>query len=505
MSDYNAGSPRLEESPTKYNPKVIERKMQPQTDWANLIRQQQALAEEMINQEKEKKMYQKHELNKALETLVNEKQNNKKQEEHFNKEHEFQVSVARKQQYDQYLSHVKNEKSEGQRHLANEYERQRFIREEERKRKIEEEKQLEQKMIQDALDSLEKEKRLKEQKRQQFMHSVDSLMRDRETQKRMEQDKITQERLDQQRLMAENANNIQRREQNYRQYFSNVNDHQRRLEDMHNRRVADAARSKERQREEFVNRGVEEAKRKAEEEEAMKYMKKQEQLRSLGTSLKTKIQEHEEEKMMNKLGYRSKVEDLMKYNIQMQEFEDQQKRQRAHQMVDYKNTLESQIKMAEESKFKSNVEMLDYEKKMHIEQFNGLIPGIKSSKYAGLSISPGLPVPVAHHDLGSSRSSHVLSKSPLNNTAPFATENQQYNNYAKNLTSPTNFGRSQDNMYGPAAGARTDTHNHNPITNPIPGNLQNPYISREYQRGGPLNNSGSRNFLAGVARNNLII
>jgi len=40
--------------------------MQPQTDWANLIRQQQALAEEMIQQEKDKKMFQKHELKYPL-------------------------------------------------------------------------------------------------------------------------------------------------------------------------------------------------------------------------------------------------------------------------------------------------------------------------------------------------------------------------------------------------------------------------------------------------------
>jgi len=208
---------------------------------------------------------------------------------------------------------VKNERVEVQRNLANEYERQRFMREEERKRKIEQEKQVEQKMIQDALDSLEKEKRLKEQKRQEFMQSVDSLMRDREAQKRMEQEKINQNRLEQQRLMAENANNIERREQNYRQYYNGLQDKQRRLEGIHDRRVADAARSKERQREDFINRGIEEARRKAEEEEAMKYMKKQEQMRSLASSLKTKIQEHDEEKMMQKLGYRNKVEDLMKY------------------------------------------------------------------------------------------------------------------------------------------------------------------------------------------------
>ena len=208
---------------------------------------------------------------------------------------------------------MKNERVEVQRNLANEYERQRFMREEERKRKIEQEKQVEQKMIQDALDSLEKEKRLKEQKRQEFMQSVDSLMRDREAQKRMEQEKINQNRLEQQRLMAENANNIERREQNYRQYYNGLQDKQRRLEGIHDRRVADAARSKERQREDFINRGIEEARRKAEEEEAMKYMKKQEQMRSLASSLKTKIQEHDEEKMMQKLGYRNKVEDLMKY------------------------------------------------------------------------------------------------------------------------------------------------------------------------------------------------
>jgi len=327
------------------------------------------------------------------------------------------------------------------------------------------------------------------------MQSVDSLMRDREAQKRMEQEKINQNRLEQQRLMAENANNIERREQNYRQYYNGLQDKQRRLEGIHDRRVADAARSKERQREDFINRGIEEARRKAEEEEAMKYMKKQEQMRSLASSLKTKIQEHDEEKMMQKLGYRNKVEDLMKYNIQMQEYEEQQKRLKANQRNDYKNTLETQIKMTEDAKFRNNAEMLEHEKKMH-EQFNGLIPGIRSSKYVGLTVAP--------HDLNSSRSSHVLNgiRSPLNNSAPFATEGNQFNAYGQNLSSPT-YARQQDaSPYGSSAAGRSD--NHNPITNPIPGNLQNPYIAREYNRGA-LNNSGSRNFLAGVANKNLVV
>ena len=40
----------------------MERKMQAQTEWAELIRQQQTLAEQMIQKEKEKKMLQKMEM-----------------------------------------------------------------------------------------------------------------------------------------------------------------------------------------------------------------------------------------------------------------------------------------------------------------------------------------------------------------------------------------------------------------------------------------------------------
>jgi len=92
-------------------------------------------------------------------------------------------------------------------------------------------------------------------------------------------------------------------------------------------------------------------------------------------------------------------------------------------------------------------------------------------------------------------------KSPLSNSAPFATEGNSFNAYSKNLSSPT-YARQQDaSPYGSSAGARSD--NHNPITNPIPGNLQNPYISREYNRGG-FANSGSRNVFTGVANNLLV-
>jgi len=59
----------------------------------------------------------------------------------------------------------------------------------------------------------------------------------------------------------------------------------------------------------------------------------------------------------------------------MQEYEEQQKRLKANQRNDYKNTLETQIKMTEDAKFRNNAEMLEHEKKMH-EQFNVIYPVI---------------------------------------------------------------------------------------------------------------------------------
>ena len=60
------------------------------------------------------------------------------------------------------------------------------------------------------------------------------------------------------------------------QYYQRVDERQNHRLQAHENRVTELARSKERQREDFVNKGIEEARRKAEEEEAMRQRKKQE-------------------------------------------------------------------------------------------------------------------------------------------------------------------------------------------------------------------------------------
>jgi len=488
MSTDSPISTRTDVSPLKYNLKVMERKMQAQTEWAELIRQQQTLAEQMIQKEKEKKMLQKMEMNETLGALINEKQNLKMTEESQARQQELQQSIARKQEYDQYLLKVKNDKEEMKKSLSSEYERKQWLKEEEKRKKIEYEKQLEQKMISDALDSLQREKLMKERKRNDFMQSVSALMREKEAQKRMEQERLNQERLEHIKLMEENARRLEKSKQNYQQFFQRVDERQNHLLQAHENRVAQVAKSKERQIDDFINKGIEDARRRAEEEEAFRQKRKQDQLREMGDNLRSKIYENQEEQWKQKMSYRTKVEDLMKQNIQMQEYDDQQKRKKANQANEYKTILEAQIKEAEDSKLKINtgMGMSDSERKFHLNQFSGLIPGVQSSRLDAL-VSPQM------------RSSRNIDFSSAGLKSP--TGSQSYlNSYQVNVNGNNSSGSSLNNsLASPTSATNLKTDNYNPITNPIPNTIQNPYIIREYQREG----YGSRNRFALIANRNI--
>jgi len=52
-----------------------------------------------------------------------------------------------------------------------------------------------------------------------------------------------------------------------------------------------------------------------------------------------------------------------------------------------------------------------------------------------------------------------------------------------------------------ASPVRQDHHSHNPITNPIPGNVQNPYFSKVAPNGA---HQTRNNYFASVANNNLL-
>jgi hypothetical protein len=505
MTEYTTNPYRTNESPSK---KVQERKLEAQSDWGELVRNQQALSEKMILQEREMKNVQRSNLQNSLQSQIYEKQNLRRNDEAHGKQQDFTVTQARQQDYENYLARIKTDQHENKRTLASDYSRQQWEREEEKKKKVEQDKLTDMRTVSDALDSLQREKLIKDRQRDEYKQSVQQLLRQKEEQKRLEQEAKAREREEHRRLMEENTYKLQAKDSNYKQYYQRVDEQQRNQILQHDRVIGDQARNRNRQIDDFINKGVEEARLKAEREELEKQAKKQEQLRSMKQSVQNKIQENEHEKRVQKMSYQNKVEDLLRQNVQMQSHQDMMKQHRANQVQDYKQTLEQQMRESEDLKKRQQSNMLDHEKKILLG--DGLIPGVRSSKVDALN-NPQMRVSNLLGQIGGGNSAYTMT-SPTNQGA-------------YTMPSPTNqaglsplVGLRTSSDYGGAYAGRFDTvaspkyqsnlnnqsadyirpNAHNPITNPMNAG-QNPYINRDNQRG----SYNTRTTLAGSASNNI--
>jgi len=290
--------------------------------------------------------------------------------------------------------------------------------------------------------------------------------------------------------MDEKARNLEVQENNYKLYYQRINEKQTNLQQVFDQNIGQTWRSKDGHIQDFINKGIEEAQRKAAEEEALRQMRKQEQIKSMKESIQFKIQEHEGNQLRQKLGYKEKVEELMKQNNQMFEYNEQTKKIKTNQSTDYKLTLQLQMKEAEEKRRKLNSDMLDHEKKMLLNQFEGLVPGIRSTKVDDLAF----PQMKSSRNMNYSKPEIVTSMNGSNvfSSGLYTTRGQEERN------SPYQLSKEQLKPLNAILTERQEFYN--TITNPIPKNNQNPYLAKELQRG----NYTSRNVLATTADKNLL-
>jgi len=212
----------------------------------------------------------------------------------------------------------------------------------------------------------------------------------------------------------------------------------------------------------------------------------------------------------------------MRQNEEKKAYDEQAKRLQQTQRIGYKSTLENQVKDAEELKWKQHALMLEHEKKMHLEQFEGLIPGLRSSKIDALMnpqlktskdffyqtgkvqippINPGSPtfalsnnIDISSQGLASPKSHGLASPKSHGLGSPtshgLASPTSQNRSFDSPLKSPTSF----------AGMSIVHEQRYNPITNPVTNNIQNPYIVKDIQKGGHM----QRNYLAVMADKNLL-
>lgn len=504
MSDYYS-SRLIRDSPQKYNPKVDERKLQPHTDWAQLVRYQQNMAEKMIQKEKELKDLQRQELNGVLNSLVNDK-NNQRMRELKQKEEEYYEMVKAKQAFDEYLNQVKEEKMRLQKGLANEYDREKQEKNYDNQRKLHQEQQVEQRIVNDALTSLEHERMMNEKKRSDYQQTMEQMLQEREVQKRMEHEQMARNRQDHNRLMEENAYLLDLKEKNYKMYYELLQKRQGGRQQLYDATTGFNERARNRTLDAFVEKGVEETRRKNEEEEYRRQKYRQDQMADVNQNLKSKIRAHEEERLNEKLSYYQKVEDLRRKNEELNFEKEEMKKTIFNQKTDYRSILEQQMREAEMNKRRQQAEMLEYEKKMHLTNFEGFIPGIRNSKADELisphmktsktfaSIRPQMDLSPLDTSSGANISGQTF-RSPM----PVESKSPKMNYSSMN-------GIFNDGVKSPMSGMNSPANitpkneRYNPITNPVANNVQNPYLVKDIQNGGFLR----RNYLAVLADKNLL-
>jgi len=319
-----------------------------------------------------------------------------------------------------------------------------------------------------------------------------------------------QNRQEHNRLLDENAYNLDMKDLNYKLYYQRINDKQGNRQQVYDTKVGAEERNREKHLEDFVIKGVYDAKRKAEEEEYQRHMKKVEMQRDMAHNVRQKISEHEEQNLREKLAYREKVDKLMVDNQLMQERQEQQQREKANQMVSYKNILENQMREAEELSRKAHLEMPEHERKMQLDNFSTLVPGLKSTKadaspYARsgrtllTNTEPDMysPQNLASPKMGSG--SPYLAGKYNDGSSPSYRPYQNDSLRSYNIDS-TYRGDANGSGRSPKAANTSNIQSYNPITNPVPQNIQNPYLLKEIQKG----NFTPKNYLASTASNSIL-
>jgi len=212
MTDYQ---PTITQSNTSSslgyaNPKVFEKKLQQQDDWAQLAKQQVMINDKIAEQEKMKKQQQKTELDNNLFLMIQQKQSNKKHFDYNQRIKDFSEVKAVQDEYENQVRRAREGRAEMKKTLASELASEIEFKEQERRRKLNNDKQVEQKIINDALDDLRRDKMAKLQKKNDINQAFNNHLHERQEERRRKQEQDHFEK----QIERKNVNKITYMEQN---------------------------------------------------------------------------------------------------------------------------------------------------------------------------------------------------------------------------------------------------------------------------------------------------
>jgi hypothetical protein len=316
-------------------------------------------------------------------------------------------------------------------------------------------------MVNRAMDSLEREKREKERKMQEYRESVRRLQQEKDLQKQRENEQALREKDSYLRMVEDNKRVQNQKEENYKMFYQKVSDNQNVLRGIMNEEVAKKYQDKSQKQDAFINKNVEDYNQRKQQEERERIRRQLEAKQALSESHKGMINEREREAFVEKQGYYQKAEQVIKDSQDLQRYNDFLKRSKVDKQREYQDYLANQVKVKEDNMVKEILYLGNDEKKLLNSSISGAI-GIKGN--------------------------------PIQTYSPKQVEGKNFNippQYQSYDAKPQRFLSHQPE--------RSNSGSYNPITNPIPNMNHNPYMGKE-QKNSPTRS----NFFASLANSNMM-
>jgi len=488
-------------------------------EWGAMIKLQSELHEKDIKLNGELKVMQANNYHAELSSVTQEHQQ-ERQRHIENKQRELLIMQDRKRDLDQVITNKKQEDREFKQFIADNYKQ--MMDEQKKKEYTIRNKELDDdnRKIEKAQQDLERERQYRQDQKLRLANDRSEDLTLKNYAKKIEEDSEKVNREEHKQLMEMNAQAQIKREYQYKSYFKTFEEKLNQKMDIHQQKVTSPETDKRKKITDWENNNE----RKYQEQLEMKEKREQEWRKQnhivMHQTLQMQMKEKESQKVKDKEEHSRKVDESRQKAMENLEYERQVKVEKKQQQKLYGNTLQTQVDW--QNSLENQYGTMTYnEKKLNKKDLatfknfgdngNSLIPGVKNSVFA----QDVVPTRASGSFINNLYSGGV-NQAATSPGSPYANSNGERLSPSK-VQAPVgnsnyrSFSASID-FSKPAGVSKLDSsfnsgnqkQSYNPVTNPVPGYNQNPYITKQrafLQSNMPGNN---RSVVLSTAANNII-
>jgi hypothetical protein len=419
----------------------------------------------------------------------------------------------------------------------------------------------EKRAIEENQRRMDEENKKKTDKVAFYQNMLQNDMKAAEAQRQLQYDMQARDKDDYKDMMKRNEQKQMVKEMNYRNFYKMTAENQKSLEDIHRKVVLSPEMEKQKARDDMVQRGIEEVNQRNIDKELAKKRLRDELSADMQGALASQVTYKDYLAEMEKLQKKYGKEEVLKQLMDYQTFLVYQRGKKQQNQNLYKDMLDKQTQENEE-KWKLN-KMTKEEKKLNFDDLQAykdsqthtlytLVPGYHKMYHHFKGSNPNSP---QLRTFGGGQSQDLKQNGESGNGFLDAASSPQQRQFNNNPNQPAGMaGMGTQNLndqlgrYGPQQSSSPDvrgppkdytnntkvyssvnlnpaqqnnifsvtysqTKGHNPVTNPLPFNVQNPYILKEIEKlkvptsGNPNVPDYGRNrssYLGQIASNNLV-